>query len=274
MNKEELKEALKPIAQGLFGKNGGALYNGHRYIERPVIPLRPLEKMLADLVEIPFVDWYQYAFSRENLNGKFTDEQRLRWMEQSIECGKKYAEIVKKEAQTSDPVRIAKHMGMEVSYPDFPDKTDRVLFAEFREPNQIKIIMDGVKKAEVYLKRPEIKEVLTPQLSVPKLLLAHELFHAVEEKYKDEIFTKQEKIVLWSIGPIHYKSPVVMLSEIAAMAFAAELTRISYAPYVMDVFLMYGYTPEGASDLYAEMMELSGRQPCEGVLPKNPKKYL
>ena len=45
----------------------------------------------------------------------------------------------------------------------------------------------------------------------------------------------------------------------AAMAFAREITGISYSPYVMDVFLVYGYNPEEASGLYEEIMEYAGK---------------
>ena len=85
----------------------------------------------------------------------------------------------------------------------------------------------------------------------------------MEEKYKKEIFTKQEKIRLWSFGPLHNDSIIIALSEIAAMAFAQAVTGIPYSPYVMDVFLVYGYSPEEASGLYEEMMAYAGRTPCE-----------
>lgn len=49
------------------------------------------------------------------------------------------------------------------------------------------------------------------------------------------------------------------------MAFAREITGIPYAPYVMDVFLVYGYSPEEASGLYEEMMEFAGRKACPSV---------
>lgn len=65
--------------------------------------------------------------------------------------------------------------------------------------------------------------------------------------------------------PIHNDSAVIALSEIAAMAFAGELTGLPYSPYVMDVFLVYGYSPEEASGLYEEMMELAGRKPCAPI---------
>jgi len=153
-------------------------------------------------------------------------------------------------------------MGLKVEYPTFPENADRVLFAEFREPGNIKIYMDAVKKADKFTERPEVREVLTEQLDIKSLLLAHELFHFVEEKYKKEIFTKQEKIRLWSLGPLHNDSTIIALSEVAAMAFAQAITGIPYSPYVMDVFLVYGYSPEEASGLYEEIMEYAGRIPC------------
>ena len=43
------------------------------------------------------------------------------------------------------------------------------------------------------------------------------------------------------------------------MAFARELIGLSYSPYVMDVFLVYGYNPEEASGLYEEIMGYAGK---------------
>lgn len=54
---------------------------------------------------------------------------------------------------------------------------------------------------------------------------------------------------------------MAVLGEIAAMSFAKALTGIPYSPYVMDAFLVYGYSPEAASGLYEEMMEKTGRTP-------------
>ncbi len=253
MDKEEIRKYLKPITDGLFGKQRKPLY------ERPHFQIRDLNEMLRDLTAIPDVNWYGYAFSREPLNGKFTDEQRRDWMEKSIACGRQYAHKMMDEYGTSDSAEMARKMGMVVTYPQFPDKTDRVMFAEFREPNNIKIFMDAVDKAEDLLQDPETAQILTPKLHVSKLLLAHELFHYVEEQYKNEIFTRQEKIRLWKVGPVHNDSEVIALSEIAAMAFAQEVNDLPYSPYVLDTFLVYGYSPEEASGLYEEMMDYSRR---------------
>ncbi|RKD35141.1 hypothetical protein [Lacrimispora algidixylanolytica] len=254
MTRQEFRSALKPITDGLFGKQNTRGY------ERPKFTVRPLEEMLKDLADIPVEEWYGYAFSREPLNGKFTDEQRRDWMRKSLDCGREYAQKVRKEYGTSDPVKLADSLSMSVSYPEVPDKTDRVLFAEYRIPNKICIYMDAVNKANKLLLEPQVLEILTEELDVCRLLLSHELFHFVEETYRQEIFTQTEKVRLWSLGFLHNDSIVIALSEIAAMGFAKELMGLSYSPYLMDVFLVYGYSPQEASGLYEEMMELSGRK--------------
>lgn len=128
--------------------------------------------MLKDLTEIEAAEWYDEMFSREPLNGKFNDAQRRQWMERSLACGREYACKIREKYGTGDPKKLAKSMGMSVSYPDFPERTDRVLFAEYREPNMIRIYMDAVKKAERFLAKPEIRRVLTEKLRISDLLLA------------------------------------------------------------------------------------------------------
>ena len=88
MDRNKVQEALKPITDGLFGKQRPVRY------ERPHFKVRPLVRMLQDLTSIPIEDMYAYAFSREPLNGKFDDGQRKSWMKQAVCCGREYAEKI------------------------------------------------------------------------------------------------------------------------------------------------------------------------------------
>ncbi|MDD4849828.1 MAG: hypothetical protein PHO10_03910 [Gemmiger sp.] len=256
MTKDRFKELMKPITEGLFGKQ-----RPYHMQEEPHYAIRPVGMLVEDLCRIDEADWGKYAFSREPLNGKFNDEQRRALTEQAIACGKEYAEKYAAQYGMRDPELLARKLGLTVDYPLMPQNTDRVLFAEFREPNTVHIYMDGVRKAEVLLAEPGVRHALTGELQISKLLLAHELFHFVEEQNKKTIWTKTYKIELWAPKPLHNRSTVGVLGEIAAMAFAKALTHLPYSPYVMDAFLVYGYAPEAASALYEEMMTLAGRTP-------------
>lgn len=140
MDRNKVQEALKPITDGLFGKQRPVRY------ERPHFKVRPLVRMLQDLTSIPIEDMYAYAFSREPLNGKFDDGQRKSWMKQAVCCGREYAEKICCLYGVRSPEELSEAMGLKVEYPTFPENADRVLFAEFREPGNIKIYMDAVKK--------------------------------------------------------------------------------------------------------------------------------
>ncbi len=255
MTKERLKELMRPITEGLFGKPKP------NQMRKEDVIVRPVGMIVEDLCKIGDDDWAKYAFSREPLNGKFNDAQRLELTRQAMACGREYAERLAKECGLRDPEKIAKHLGMKVDYPLMPQSTDRVLFAEFRAPNNIHIYMDGVNKGKVLLAEPGVRHALTGQLEISKLLLGHELFHFVEEKYKKEIWTRTYKIELWKVGPARNTSGVTVLGEIAAMAFTQALNGIRWSPYVMDAFLVYGYSPEASSALYEEMMGFAGLTP-------------
>lgn len=256
MTKERLKELLKPIAEGLFGPQGT-----RRGPEMAHYTVRPVGMIVEDLCRIPEEDWALYAFSREPLNGKFNDDQRRDLARQAIACGREYAEKLAAQYGMRDPEKLAKRLGLLVDFPDMPQSTERVLFAEFKAPNKVHIYMDGVRKGRALLGEPGVPHALTGQLDIVKLLIGHELFHWVEEQYKKEIWTRTYKIELWAPGPLHNRSGVGVLGEIAAMSFTKTLNNLPYSPYVMDAFLVYGYSPEAASGLYEEMMERAGGTP-------------
>lgn len=256
MIKEKFKSYLKPLVNGLFGKPQPY------HLEQKSQTVYPIGKIVGDLCQIGDAAWGKYAFSRELLNSKFTDDQRLNLTVQAIACGTEYAHRCVKKYGLHDPTRIAEHLGLEIEYPQMPQNTERVLFAEFIEPNKIHIYMDGVEKAELLIEEPGVGKALTENLSITRLLLSHELFHFIEEQYAKEIWTRTYKIKLWAPKPLHRYSGVAVLSEIAAMAFAKELMQLPYFPYVMDAFLVYGYSPKAASALYEEMMKYAGYKIC------------
>ena len=244
------KNLLKPIAKGLFGKQQPFKY------EKPAQKIYSLEKMLKDLIYIPPENWYKYAFSRDNINGRFNDLQRIEWAKKSILCGHEYANKIIDEFNTREPEKLAKYLNLDVKYPVLPDNTDRVLFADFAQPNRVQIFMDAIYRANRLLEREKVKKILG-DVNIKNLILSHEIFHFLEDKYKSEIFTRTEKILLWSIGFIKNYSGIYALGEIAAMAFSQELNNLNYSPYVLDVFLIYDYSHEEASGLYEEILNLT-----------------
>lgn len=233
-------------------------------LERPKFPKRDLARMLEDLTQISSEEWGIYAFSRDPLGAKFQNEERKALAEQAIACGRTYAKRAAAEYDTASPLQILQKLGIKTEFVDMPSNTDRVLFAEFLEPDEVFVYLDAVDKGKELLSE-EVRRVLTVQLDLRQTLLAHELFHVLEIRDKKEIFTQTYRYPLWKIGPLKSTSRVLALGEIAAMAFAQELCGLPYSVYVIDVLLLYGYSDNEASGLYEEMMNCTGRKPCPGL---------
>lgn len=232
-----------------------ALTGRNKIKEREEIVVPPIKEMLQNLINIGDEDWGMYGFRREPLKGKFNNEERLNLIRKSNDCGREYARKIRETYGNIDVYKIAENLGLEVNYPDIPNGGGHIIFAQFVEPNKVTIFKDSVNKANALIDEQNLSHIFS-MVNIEELLLAHEIFHFIEEENKEEIFTKTEKIRLWKLGPIKNDSNIVCLGEISGMAFAKELLKIPYSPYILDVFLVYLYNPQVAYSLYNEIMTI------------------
>lgn len=213
-------------------------------------PAAAPEAMARALRSLTDLQWGRYAFSREPLEGKFTPEEKDRYTQAAVSCGKEWARKMASRCGTRDPRTIAGKLGVQVLTADIPAGGGQVLFAQFVQPDEITVFTDCLDKAA------SLGALLPARESLMDILLAHELFHAVEEQNVDVMYTRTETIELWR-KPFSNRSRIACLSEIAAMAFARELLDLDYNPYALDVLLVYPYDQNAACGLYEEICELT-----------------
>lgn len=237
------------------GQFVNALTGKNKNIDKPEIIIPSIQEMLNNLIKISDEDWGRYGFRREPLKGRFNDEERLRLIIKANACGREKAQEIREEYGSIDTYKIAEKMNLKVDYPDRPNGGGHIIFAQFVEPNQITIFKDSIDKALKLIEEEKISDLFS-NINIEELLLAHEIFHYIEEN-DSNIFTRSETIRLWKIGPFKNDSGIVALGEIAGMAFAKELLQISYSPYILDVFLVYLYNKEAGYALYNEIMGIS-----------------
>lgn len=226
--------------------------NEGNQIDESKIP--SIREMLENITKISDESWGRYGFRREPLKGKFNDEARLDLIKKSNECGKICAEKTRSQYGNISVYKIAEKMGLTVEYPDRPNGGSHIIFAQFVEPKSITIYKDSVNKAIDLIEKENLSDLFN-NVNVEEILLAHEIFHFIEEN-DDSLFTKSEKIRLWKIGPIKNDSGIVCLGEIAGMAYAKELLKLNYSPYILDVFLVYLYNIQAGYMLYQEIMSI------------------
>lgn len=216
----------------------------------PEAPALPPAQMAAALQALTDAQWGRYAFSREPLEGRFTPAQKDAYTAKANVCGAQWADRIAARYGSRDPWAIARAMGLTVHTPATPAGGGQVLFAQFVQPDEITLFADCLDKAET------LGSVLPPRQTLQRIILAHELFHAVEERNPDTIYTRTETIELWR-RPFSNRSSIVCLSEIAAMAFARRLLDLPFNPYALDVLLVYPYDAAAACGLYREILELT-----------------
>ena len=247
-------EKWKRLAEAFAGKTVHGAVRGmgtEGMAEYPQVELKEMADTLAGLSDR---QWGRYAFSREPLEGKFDNAQKDDYTEKANQCGREWAERTAEEFGERHPRKLAEKMGMRIFTPKTPVGGGNVLFAQYVRPDEITVFTDCIDRASRL--REESGCGLLQKDRLMEVLLAHELFHAVEEQNQERIYTRTEKVELWR-KPFSNRSTIVCLSEIAAMAFAKELLGLEYSPYVLDVLLVYAYNKDMAWGLYDEICALA-----------------
>lgn len=220
-----------------------------------------LRDMVHHLLQVDDETWGRYAFSRELLKKRIQPGQQTEMIAHAIACGKQYARRIILEHGTRDAGEIAGKLKLKVEFRDVSLVGKRVVFASYAPPDQIIILKEPVDQAVQLIaeEEPRIVELFS-QKGIMNTILGHELFHFVEEKFEQEIYTRTEKILLWNFLGLKNYSTIRTLSEIGAMAFTQELNELEYSPFLLDVLLYFGYDAANARKIYGDVLgESSGR---------------
>ena len=215
----------------------------------------PLSEIYAELGAIDDETWGRYAFSRDILKDRISEEKKREMIEKSIQCGKEYANRIQDETGKHLPREIAEDLKIRVTDVQAPAMEKRVLFAQFTSPDQIEIFCNPIGTyKEVLYAMPAEEAIRMPMETVLyDVLLGHEIFHFLEDRDEAEIYTRTEKIQLWRFLGLQNNSTVRALGEIAAMAFTKELNHTAFSPFSLDILLTYGYNADLSKQLYKEI---------------------
>jgi hypothetical protein len=211
-----------------------------------------LGEMLNKAAALSPEAFHRYAFAGEGLAGKIPPAERLSMAEKASSCGTEYARSLAERYKNGSPALLCVKLGIRLERTE--EETNRLLpvFAQFTPPRIITIFSRYSRKAQ------DLADEAAFESRVEDTLIAHELFHILEEQNRRTIYTCTEKVQLWK-RPFSNRSRVPCLSEIAAMAFAGKLLGLPYSPYVLNLALMYSIDPGAAELLYKVLLETGPR---------------
>jgi hypothetical protein len=177
-----------------------------------------LGEMIQNLLKIDDEVWGLYAFSRDILKERVPINKRLEMIKKAVTCGREYAEYVTHEHGSSDVNVIAERLKLKVRLQDGRIIGKRILFACYTPPDEIEIMTEPVEKAaQQRLKNEPTLVEYFEKNSIMNTILGHEIFHYIEDKFEQKIYTRTEKILLWNFMGLKNFSTIRALGEIGAM---------------------------------------------------------
>ena len=191
--------------------------------------------MIKKLLEVPENVWDIYALRGEPLKNKIPEEELPVYLELAHRTGKELAARVRAEYPGQSPEQICEALKLRLNRIEEKDGGPYTMFEK--------------------LLKEEKQAALPGEVPVQDILLAHELFHYYE-CHEPEFPTRRKLITLWKIGKFRYKSPLTVLSEIAAMEFAKDLLGLSWHPYLLDILLLYASDHQEGRKLYDCLLKL------------------
>lgn len=181
----------------------------------------------------------EYLLSQDHLSKKIPDDQRSELIHQAIECGKNAA----RNFSATDLWEYCRQEEIEIDYfsEELKAENFRFVLAEFQLPNRIRINQSLLNEADEFLKDQRVDEIL----------LAHELYHYLENQQK--LFTIQKQLT-YQIGPFKKQARLHSLSEIAATSFVQELLDLSFSPILLNVVLLFPVAPDYSRELAKQLL--------------------
>lgn len=207
-----------------------------------------IEEICTNLANLDEKVFAKYVYEKEPLKGKLSFHDYYdNYYLKAIEEGKKVADDYAGKGVNE----IAKELGAEIEMLEMQGGDTIFNFAMYTEPNHIQIYKQNAQESQ------EIVDSLIDEryhgINVYNCILAHEIFHMLENKYKD-LFIYQPQIKLWKIFKFENISKLVSLEEVGAMSFTRKLLNMQINPYCLDVVMCMSRAPERAKKLYNYFM--------------------
>ena len=198
--------------------------------------------------------WISYAKAREPLTRLVSLEEYTSHFHAARKCGMDLAHLARRQWDGLSCEEMAQQLGVCVQRLPMPEGEGMLTFAMFHEPDLIQVFTDNAEATELLLRESGGTEFLG-EVDICEMLLAHELFHAMQLQHP-ELYVNKKHIRLWKIGPFERYSALLSLEEIAAMAFAETLLGLDHTPYVYDVLMLLPQATMEARKLYDRLQQI------------------
>lgn len=146
----------------------------------------------------------------------------------------------------STPSADPEALGASIAYADDEIAVAGHIFsADYRPgPPRIRLYTRAIAAIDRGLAQPGIAAIVGTAQSAP-VLLAHELYHHLDLG-RPASLTQRHRVTSLKLGPLHLRTELPSLAEIAAGRFAATLLGLHCHPKLLDLLLLWDSDPRRA----------------------------
>jgi hypothetical protein len=144
------------------------------------------------------------------------------------------------------PEALASELGISVDHTSAAIEVAGHLFsADYRaNPPRIRLYTRALAAIDRGLADPGVAEIVGTTSARP-VLLAHEIYHHLDLA-RPATLARQHRVTTLRLGPLHLKTELPSLAEIAAGRFAATLLGLHCHPKLLDLLLLWDMNPQRA----------------------------
>ncbi|MEB6179273.1 hypothetical protein MXF01_01000 [Enterococcus casseliflavus] len=221
--------------------------------QQHTVDLALLETWYEQLMPINEFSWGVFEFTREMLRNKVSEEEKNEIIEEAILCGRTRAQKMldqfdlKKQEKADRAWYLANKLGLTITERSGKPTKFRMVFAQFVMERSIELITEPIA---AYTELTQSSEILPKPEVIRGVLIAHEIFHYLEEQHGATMYHITKTIPLWRFFSYEHRSTVGCASEIAAMAFAKELCETDFVPQMLDILLSYPLEVDFSKSIY------------------------
>lgn len=212
---------------------------------------------VSELFKLTDQDWANYAFLSEPLVNRISMEKRNEYCQETTRNAILLAQEIRQSYGNISTAELVKQMGINLVEKSAQEGGGFSMFACFEEPNTITVFRDNADATDKLIDENGLRQVVG-NLRTVEMLIAHELYHFLELSRSD-VYSAQQRLKVWQIGPFKNVSRIRCLGEVGAMSFARELLGLNYSPNIFNLLMLYAQNPVSAERLFMRITEVVNR---------------
>jgi hypothetical protein len=157
------------------------------------------------------------------------------------------------------PDALAVELGIAVSHTEAAiDMAGHLFSADYSpHPPRIRLYTRALAAIDLGLTAPGVARIVGAKQARP-VLLAHEIYHHLDLA-RPITLAGRHRITTLRLGPLHLRTELPSLAEIAAGRFAATLLGLNCHPKLLDLLLLWNMSPQRAGAWAAAFCALADR---------------